>query len=181
MLAAIAIAPQFAVPIPRSVYLSSLGPQGPEGAASPPPLSLSRWLRPHSCPGPPSPTCRPDPVLPPGPRGPSRPPSGAVRCGTRATAPAVTPRILDGRTCPALPCPGVSCRQCAIGMVCIFTCQYGDQCSLHCFFSSSRDPRGDGGSNGTRGDVTPGGSQSSSSHPPPWAPCTVPWSLHNVA
>lgn len=63
---------------------------------------------------------------------------------------------------------GDSCRQCAIGMVCIiFTCQYGDQCSLHCFFSSSRDPRENGGSNGTRGDVTPGGSQSSSSHPPP--------------
>lgn len=46
----------------------------------------------------------------------------------------------------------------------IFTCQYGDQCSLPCFFSSSRDPRDNGGSNGTRGDVTPGGSQSSSSH-----------------
>lgn len=65
---------------------------------------------------------------------------------------------------------GDSCRQCTIGMVYIFTCQYGDQCSLHCFFSSSRDPRDNGGSNGTRGDVTPGGSQSTSSHPPPGRP-----------
>lgn len=65
---------------------------------------------------------------------------------------------------------GDSCRQCTIGMVCIFTCQYGDQCSLHCFFSSSRDPRDNGGSNGTRGDVTPGGSQSTLSHPPPGRP-----------
>lgn len=56
------------------------------------------------------------------------------------------------------------------GLDCIFACQYGDQCSLHCFFLSSRDPRENGGSNGTRGDVTPGGSQSSSSHPPPGRP-----------
>lgn len=90
MLAAIAIAPQFAVAIPRSVYLGSHG---------------SRQSLSFCCPGPPSPTCRPGPVLPPGHRGPFHPPSIAVRCGTRATAPAVTPRILDGRSCAALPCP----------------------------------------------------------------------------
>lgn len=36
-----------------------------------------------------------------------------------------------------------------------------------CFFSSSRDPRDNGGSNGTRYDVTHAGSQSSSSTPSP--------------